>query len=71
MAFACCRERAHCISCTRVASQIVESGAKSIDIGVMLPGQSLKMLSEADIQPIVAALEAEVEAEMKRASADN
>jgi 20S proteasome subunit alpha 4 len=51
-------------------SQIVESGAKSMEIAVLKYKQPIKFLEEAEITPIVAAIEAEAEAEAKRKEAD-
>ncbi len=41
-----------------------------MEIGVMRMGKSLALLAESVIEPVVAGMEAEHEAEMKRASAD-
>ncbi len=51
--------------------QVVESGAKSMEIGVMRFEKSLALLEESAVAPIVASMEAEAEAETKRASADD
>ena len=50
---------------------MVESGAKSMEIGVMRFKKSLDLLEESVVAPIVASMEAEAEAETKRASADD
>lgn len=51
--------------------QVVESGSKSMEIGIMRAGKSLELIDESLIAPIVASMEAEAEAESKRAAADD
>lgn len=45
--------------------QIVESGAKSMELAVLKFRHPIKFLEEAEITPIVTAIEAEAEQEAK------
>jgi 20S proteasome subunit alpha 4 len=53
-----------------VRAQVVESGAKSMELAVLRFKQPIQFLEEAAITPIVAAVEAEQESEAKRKEAD-
>lgn len=55
---------------TRTLLEIVESGAKSIQIGVMRPGHSIQYIPESDIEEIVKGIEAEKEAEAAKKARD-
>ena len=50
--------------------EVVESGAKSIEIAIMRRGAPMAMLAEADVAAVVAALEAEKQAEAALAAGD-
>jgi len=52
--------------CLRALNEVVESGAKSMEVGVMRFNQSLSVLEEGVVGPIVASMEAEAEAESLR-----
>jgi len=50
--------------------EVVESGAKSIEIAIMRRGAPMAMLAEADVAAVVAVLEAEKQAEAALAAGD-
>jgi 20S proteasome alpha/beta subunit len=47
--------------------EVVESGAKSIEIGIMRKGEGMTMMTEADISTVVEGIEAEKKAEAEAA----
>ncbi len=62
----CTEEEALRLS-VRALLEVVESGAKSIEIGVMRKGAPMRMVREEDIEALVKSIEAEKEAEAARA----
>ena len=50
--------------------EVVEAGAKSIEIGILQAGAPIRMMDEAAVAAVVAALEAEKQAEAAAAAGD-
>ena len=53
----------------RALLEVVESGAKSIEVGVMRHGRPMEMVDQAKLEEIVAQIAAEKEAEASAAGA--